>query len=284
MGARAVLKDSRAWRELFLALLAGAGHDLSGVVQQEYKGRLELSLFFESRLFAFRFFRMMKGWRLRNTRIFIRRHAEKDWSTRWKKSWKPFSLTRRFYVVPLCQPDRRIPKGKEAVYIDTTSAFGTGLHETTRFTAGLMGTLSGQFGSFLDVGTGSGILLVVARKCGAEYTAALDIDPEAIRVARQNLSVNKARCDSLTVCDLKRYPSRKKFDLVAANLVTRDLITCRKKLVALVRQQGFLAVSGVSLGNMSLFEREFIRSPLKLLKLRKGREWAAYLFVVRKGG
>jgi ribosomal protein L11 methyltransferase len=215
---------------------------------------------------------------LRGVKTKVIRRSVSDWSQLWKKGWKPFALTRRFQVIPLWQESRACPPGKQAIYLDTTNAFGTGLHETTRFSAQMIDRLRGRFSSFLDVGTGSGILAIVAGKLGIRDVIAIDIDPAAVKVASKNLKANHLPAENVLAADIGRFRPRRMFDLVVANLVTWDLVAFRNKILPLVKPGGYLIVSGISLKNMPFFREHFRTTTLKQLKLKKGREWAAFLF------
>ncbi len=253
---------------------------LSGdIVEQESQKCRQLSIFCRTRSLA-------KGWRskfvalsIKGVRIFLRVHDQDDWQTRWKKGWKPFALTSRVHVIPRFIEHAKCPRGKIPLYLDTTAAFGTGLHETTRFSAQLIGIHQGRFKTFLDIGTGTGILVAVALFSGASHTQAFDIDPDAIKVAQQNLKVNHLKCDVFGVCDVQHYKVRQTFDLVAANLVTHDLVAFKDKIISCVEPGGRLIISGISLKNMPLVRKNYNRTVgLKCLKIVKGKEWSAFLF------
>ena len=98
---------------------------------------------------------------------------------------------------------------------------------------------------------------------------------ELVEVAGANLKRNGCRGSGLAVADIHHYPSRRRYDLVAANLVTRNLVKSGRKLVSLVRPDKYLAVSGISLENVSLLKESFRNYPLRSLKIIEGREWAA---------
>jgi ribosomal protein L11 methylase PrmA len=105
-------------------------------------------------------------------------HALKnsDWQSRWKESLHPFMLTRNIRVVPAWNKGRRTRFSGETIYIDTVLAFGTGLHPTTRLTAGFIENKRNEIKEFLDIGTGTGILSIVARKYGVSWVGGLDND------------------------------------------------------------------------------------------------------------
>ncbi|MBF0618968.1 MAG: 50S ribosomal protein L11 methyltransferase [Candidatus Omnitrophica bacterium] len=260
-------------------VLMSAGFDGSLLVEEEGRAGKVLSLFFCERGLAQKALLQLRALHLKKVRLFMKTHHERDWSTAWKRGWKPFSLTRRFHVIPLWQDKRTCPRGKMPIYLETTNAFGTGLHETTRFTAGLIEALEGAFSSFLDVGTGSGILAIVALKCGATRVAGFDIDPDAVRAAHHNLKANGLAC-SLKAADVKDFEPARLFDLVAANLITQDLMEFRDRIVSCVQPGGHLIISGVSLKNVPKVKKAFALPFLAIKIIVKGKEWAAFLFEV----
>ncbi len=264
-------------RARVVAFLALAGYGLSSLVEEEGRTVCALSLYVSDKSLADRLAALFGSSRIAGARAFCRVHRERDWASRWKEGWKPFSLTRKFHVIPLWQESRDCPAGKSPIFLDTTNAFGTGLHETTRFTARIIDRLAGRFTSFLDVGTGSGILAIVALRCGATQCVGIDIDPGAVKVARQNLKANQLTC-RLKACDVNDFRPRTRFDLVAANLVSSDLISFRDRLISFVRPGGHLVVSGISLENMDRVERSFALAGVHPDRVVKGREWSAMLF------
>ena len=264
--------------ELLRSLILTAGVDPERVVEEERKGELTLSAYFERRPEASQVLADVRRMKITGFTSTLKRHREQDWSTRWKEGWKPFGLTRRFQVVPLWQESRKCPRGKEPLFLDTTSAFGTGLHETTRFSAQLIDELNGKFSSFMDVGTGSGILAIVAWKLGAKKVIAFDIDPEAVKVARKNLRANRLSMAGVITADVARYRVRHACDLVVANLVTQDLISFRDRILPLVKPGGHLIVSGISVKNFYFFRNKFCSPMIKKISMKKGKEWVAVLF------
>lgn len=150
----------------------------------------------------------------------LRDVADEDWLGEWKKSWQPVEIGKRFIVAP---PWAEVEDdhGRIVIRIEPGMAFGTGTHETTRL---CLEAIEKVFdgASFLDVGTGTGILAIAAAKLvpGAVVNAC-DTDAEAIEIARENARLNNASQISFragTIDDLT--PSA---DVVCANL-TADVI------------------------------------------------------------
>ncbi len=208
---------------------------------------------------------------------------KKDWQDRWKIDLKPFALGKNFLIVPSGWSKKYQTNGRMPIVIDSAMAFGSGLHETTRFMMQLIESSRGRFEHFLDIGTGTGILSVAALKCGAMDVHAIDFNPDCVKVARANLKRNGCRSASLAVADIHHYLARKQYDFVAANLVTHNLVRAGRKLVSLVRPGKYLAVSGISLENVPLLKKSFRKYSLRPLKVIEGKEWAAALYKNTKG-
>jgi len=276
------VKVKGAPAELVRAALTGLGVPVIDLVEEEGARGRKISVFYPSALQAGKLQRAFARLMLKGVKVGRRVHRARDWGTRWKAAWRPFGLTRRIFIIPRFLGDVKCPRGRVPLYLDTTSAFGTGLHETTRFSARLIESLRGSFRSALDVGTGTGILAAVALMSGAEHVEAFDIDREAVKAAALNLKGNSLQCAALKVSDVQRYPSRRKYDLVAANLITHDLLQFKARIVSFLEPGGYLILSGVSLKNIPLIRKGFSPSAgLKLVKILRGKEWSAFLFVRR---
>ncbi|MFN2454669.1 MAG: 50S ribosomal protein L11 methyltransferase [Pyrinomonadaceae bacterium] len=115
--------------------------------------------------------------------------ANEDWLGEWKKSWQPVAIGKRFVVAPPWSEVAAAPD-RITIRIEPGMAFGTGTHETTRL---CLASIEKYFhgGSFLDVGTGTGILAIAAAKLKpAAYIEACDTDAEAVAIARENAHLN----------------------------------------------------------------------------------------------
>jgi len=164
-----------------------------------------------------------------------------DWLYEWKKHWKP-TETGRFIVAP---PWEEVTAGdKIVITIEPAMAFGTGTHETTRLCLQAIGEHYSAGRSFLDVGTGTGLLAIAAAKI-AENTApifACDTDPDAITNARENASVNGVG-DQIEFAAGPISAETPAFDFVCANL-TLDVIVSILGLL-LAKSGRYLVLSGI---------------------------------------
>jgi ribosomal protein L11 methyltransferase len=152
----------------------------------------------------------------------FREVADRDWLGEWKKGWQPSEVGGRFVIAP---PWAEVNNagGRVVIRIEPGMAFGTGTHETTRL---CLAAVERYFhgGSFLDVGTGTGVLAIAAAKLSAgERVAACDTDAEAIAIARENARLNGvSERISFRVGTVEETTASA--DFVCANL-TADVIT-----------------------------------------------------------
>jgi ribosomal protein L11 methyltransferase len=264
--------------ELVKALLVQWGVPLAEIIEEDLDGRKTVSFYCATRRIAGLFVSKFKKSRWRGIRVSVDVLYQDDWLTRWKKDWRPFSLTKTIDVVPVwCRKDY-VPGKRKFILLDTISSFGTGLHETTRFMAQLIEMLRGKFDSCLDMGTGTGILALVALKTGAGDVQALDVDEMCVKAAGANFKANGYSARSITLQDVSKLKLKRSFDLVCANLVTHDLIRLKEKIIGCVKPGGWLAVSGVSLENLPSLRRGFVNLPLRCIRIKKGKKWTALLF------
>ncbi len=119
----------------------------------------------------------------------VRTLAEEDWATAWRKQYHSIRAGRNIQIVPAWE-DHVPVDGEVVIWLEPGMAFGTGLHPTTRQCLALMEEGFAQGCTVLDVGTGSGVLAIAAAKLGACSVLALDADPSAVQVARENVVAN----------------------------------------------------------------------------------------------
>ncbi|MGB0743223.1 MAG: 50S ribosomal protein L11 methyltransferase [Opitutales bacterium] len=176
-----------------------------------------------------------------------------DWQNAYKKYVKTWR-DRRLLWIPLWEQDAvEPPEGAAVVYLDAGMAFGTGAHETTRLCArrllDFMEQHPEQFGKIrlIDAGCGSGVLALSAAALGFMNIYAFDIDPEAIRVCRENVAENDhiQTPVEFIVADLEKGLKSRCADLILANIQTDVLIPYSDHLIQAVAKGGVLALSGI---------------------------------------
>ncbi len=170
---------------------------------------------------------------------------EEDWAESWKQYYKPIHLG-RVTIVPAWEAYS--PAADEVIVrMDPGMAFGTGTHETTRLVMRLLEEEIHGGEAVLDVGTGSGILAICASKLGAARCAAYDIDPVAVKVARENVKDNGCTNITCGVSDLLKGVdlSAGRYDLCVANIVADIIIRMSPDIGACLTDHGRLIVSGI---------------------------------------
>ncbi len=170
--------------------------------------------------------------------------SEEDWADSWKKYYKPIKTGKRLVIVPVWETYEPA-EGEITVMMDPGMAFGTGTHETTRLCAALLESYVRPGCTVLDVGCGSGILAISASKLGAERCFACDIDPVAVRIARENCEANETGNVECQVSDLLRDVPSEKYDVCVANIVADVIIRMAPDIGAFMKEDGVLIVSGI---------------------------------------
>ncbi|HEX9241845.1 MAG TPA: 50S ribosomal protein L11 methyltransferase [Anaeromyxobacter sp.] len=167
---------------------------------------------------------------------------DEDWGEGWKKDFRPLDVG-RVRVRP-SWIDAPPPPGAVEVVLDPGMAFGTGTHPTTALCLAALSDLLGNRtgASVLDVGTGSGLLAIAARKLGAARVAGNDEDPVAVRVARENAEKNGTALE-LTEAPLEAIAGT--FDVVVANILANVLVELAPALADKVAPGGVLLLSGI---------------------------------------
>ncbi len=170
---------------------------------------------------------------------------EEDWANSWKAYYKPVRIGRRLVIVPAWERYEAAPDDL-VVRMDPGMAFGTGTHESTRLVIGMLERYTKPGCRMLDVGTGSGILAICASRLGAGECYAYDVDPMAVRVARDNIresGLTNIRCGE---SDLLRQVDRSRpYDLICANLVADIILRMIPDLGPLMHRDSVLLASGI---------------------------------------
>ncbi|MDN7493027.1 50S ribosomal protein L11 methyltransferase [Burkholderia sp. AU31652] len=169
----------------------------------------------------------------------VREVEEQDWVRLTQSQFEPIPIGERIWVVPSWHdapdPDALI------LELDPGLAFGTGSHPTTRLCMEWLEQSVTPGQSVLDYGCGSGILAILAKKCGANPVIGIDIDPQAVESARQNSERNRAE----VTYGLPDACPDGEFDIVVANILSNPLKLMASMLASKVKPGGRIALSGV---------------------------------------
>ena len=223
-------------------------------------------------------------------KITIAKVRREDWAESWKRHFKPIEIGDALLVKPSWSK-RRPQKNQAVVILDPGLSFGTGQHPTTAFCLEEIVTTTARrpFGdggvaatkSFLDIGTGSGILAIAAAKLGCRPVHAFDFDASVIQIARVNARRNriadKIRFWRGDVSELALRAAQK-YDLVCANLISDLLIAERRRIAARVGRGGTLVLAGILKTEFSGVQKAFERLGMRLVCSRSSGEWRSGSF------
>lgn len=203
---------------------------------------------------------------------------EQDWSEGWKKYFKPIRVGSKLIILPPWIKIR-LKRGEIPILITPGMGFGTGTHSTTKLCIkALMKWLNKKGRSVLDVGTGSGILSIVAARLGAGEVWGIDIDEEALKLARKNVEQNHlAGIIHIRKGSVGRI--REAFDLIVANIDLKTLWRLRNPIVKRLKPEGILILSGVLQEDEGKLCDHYLKSrSLNYLETRRDKGWVCLTF------
>jgi ribosomal protein L11 methyltransferase len=222
------------------------------------------------------------GLNLGSGKITVAKVKREDWAESWKRHFHPQEIGGALLVKPSWSK-KRPRKNQAVVILDPGLSFGTGQHPTTSFCLNeiMRCRNNGIRQTFLDIGTGSGILAIAAAKLGYAPVHAFDFDPEAVRITRENARKNKVDARLKPVRgDVTKLPlqSARQYDLVCANLISNLLIAERQRIANRFKRDGTLVLAGILAAEFSEVERAFAGVGLKLVASRMENEWCSGSF------
>ncbi len=177
----------------------------------------------------------------------VRTLREEDWANAWKEHFFVHRVGQRMVIVPSWREAEYEPRpGDVALRLDPGMAFGTGLHPTTRLCLAELEAWVAPGDRVLDLGAGSGILAIAAARLGAHRVDAVEVEPVAAAVCRENVARNGV-ADRVSVHEgtLETSAARGLYDLAVANITARVLLDVHGALLARLRPGARAIFSGV---------------------------------------
>lgn len=204
---------------------------------------------------------------------------DEDWSTAWKKYYKPFRLTDRIVIKPTWE-EYRAEENDIIVEMDPGMAFGTGTHETTQMCSILLDKYISANHDVLDVGCGTGILSIIASKLGAKKIEAIDIDEVAVRVAKENIEINgeagKIKAFQAVLSDLKA--GDEKFDIIVANIIANVIVDLSSLIPYYLKKNSLFITSGIIKERKQDVIDACLKNGMSFIDDLEMGEWVAMVF------
>ena len=203
------------------------------------------------------------------------KHNE-DWSVKWKEKWDVTHVTDKIAVVP-DWIDYEPKAGEVIIKLEPGCAFGTGTHQTTQLCMKALEKYLKQGDRVADIGMGSGILSILAKKFGASYVYGCDTDETVIDVAKENAIKNSAEC----VFELGSADKiNDKFDFVVANILHFVLAEIMGDLKNIMKEGALMSLSGILDEKKQMVLDAIEKENLHIVEEIKQDQWTSY--VVKK--
>ncbi len=207
---------------------------------------------------------------------------DKDWINNWKEYFHQFYVD-DILIVPSWEEVKEEDQGKMILHIDPGTAFGTGMHETTQLVIRQLKKYVKEGAEILDVGTGSGILGIVALKLGAGHVVGTDLDPCAVPAVSENKEANGIPEDAFAmmignIIDDKEVQDRvgyEKYDIVAANILADVLVPLTPVIVQQMKKGAYYITSGILDVKEKVVTEAVEKAGLTLVEVTRQGEWVS---------
>ena len=207
---------------------------------------------------------------------------DKDWINNWKQYFHQFYVD-DILIVPSWEEVKAEDKDKMILHIDPGTAFGTGMHETTQLVIRQLKKFVKPGMEILDVGTGSGILGIVALKLGAGHVVGTDLDPCAVPAVSENKEANQIEEKSFdmmigNIIDDKEVQNQvgyEKYDIVTANILADVLVPLTPVIVAQMKKGAYYITSGILDVKEDVVVKAVKDAGLTLVEVTHQGEWVS---------
>ena len=205
-----------------------------------------------------------------------------DWINNWKQYFKQFYVD-DILIIPSWEEVKEEDKDRMIIHIDPGTAFGTGMHETTQLCIRQLKKFVKEDTELLDVGTGSGILSIVALKLGAKHAVGTDLDPCAVPAVEENKEVNEIPTQDFdmmigNIIDDKEVQDKvgyEKYDIVVANILADVLVPLTPVIVNQTKKGGIYITSGIIDNKEETVVEAVKAAGLEVLEVTYQGEWVS---------
>lgn len=214
--------------------------------------------------------------------ITLSQTEDKDWINNWKQYFKQFYVD-DILIIPSWEEVKEEDKDRMIIHIDPGTAFGTGMHETTQLCIRQLKKYVTSETKLLDVGTGSGILSIVALKLGAKHAVGTDLDPCAVPAVEENKEANEIPTEAFdmmigNIIDDKEVQDKvgyEKYDIVVANILADVLVPLTPVILNQMKKGGIYITSGIIDDKEETVVNAVKAAGLEVLEVTHQGEWVS---------
>ena len=207
---------------------------------------------------------------------------DKDWINNWKQYFKQFYVD-DILIIPSWEEVKPEDQDKMIIHIDPGTAFGTGMHETTQLCIRQLKKYVTKDTELLDVGTGSGILSIIALKLGARHAVGTDLDPCAVPAVEENKEVNGIPVETFdmmigNIIDDKEVQDKvgyEKYDIVTANILADVLVPLTPVIVHQMKPGAVYITSGILDVKEEVVKEAVVAAGLEVVEVTHQGEWVS---------
>ena len=207
---------------------------------------------------------------------------DKDWINNWKQYFKQFYVD-DILIIPSWEEVKPEDRDKMIIHIDPGTAFGTGMHETTQLCIRQLKKYVTKDTELLDVGTGSGILSIIALKLGARHAVGTDLDPCAVPAVEENKEVNGIPVEAFdmmigNIIDDKEVQDKvgyEKYDIVTANILADVLVPLTPVIVHQMKPGAVYITSGILDVKEEVVKEAVVAAGLVVVEVTHQGEWVS---------
>ncbi|MCR6096795.1 50S ribosomal protein L11 methyltransferase [Salipaludibacillus agaradhaerens] len=203
---------------------------------------------------------------------------EEEWSTAWKKYYKPVKVSDHITITPTWEDYQPVGEEEIVIELDPGMAFGTGTHPTTVLCIQALERHLYDGASVVDVGTGTGVLSIAAAKLGAAKVHALDLDEVAVKSAKLNVKLNKVQeIVDVTQDNLLDNQALQTPDLIVANILAEVIVNMTDEAFQSLKTGGTLITSGIIQTKRDMVKNALKSAGFVIKEITEMEDWLAFV-------
>lgn len=221
--------------------------------------------------------------------IITRTLNDEDWANNWKQYFKPFTVSDKIIIKPSWEEYTESSEGKLILEIDPGMSFGTGQHHTTRLCIEQIIKHMTEGMNVLDMGCGSGILSIASILLGAKSCVGVDIDENAVRIAKENAELNNIYQDRFTLyCGdvtndeaLQDKIGNNRYDMIAVNIIAQIIMGMSMTFPKFLKKGGLVIASGIIKKYLQDVLDNFKELGFEVVEINESEEWVCVTAILK---